>query len=39
MDAAVSGDGGTVSVSVADTGIGIPEDKLDDIFAPFAQVH
>jgi hypothetical protein len=27
-----------VSVSVHDTGIGIPEDRLEDIFAPFAQV-
>lgn len=38
VDATVSPDGSTVSVSVHDTGIGIPEDKLDDIFAPFAQV-
>ncbi len=38
MDATASPDGATVAVSVHDTGIGIPEDKLDDIFAPFAQV-
>ena len=34
----MSADGATVSVSVHDTGIGIPEGKLDEIFAPFAQV-
>ncbi|PRW60699.1 hybrid sensor histidine kinase response regulator [Chlorella sorokiniana] len=38
VDATSSPDGATVAVSVHDTGIGIPEDKLDDIFAPFAQV-
>lgn len=38
VDATTSADGAMVAVSVHDTGIGIPEDKLDDIFAPFAQV-
>ena len=37
VDAAVSPGGETVSVSVHDTGIGIPGEKLEDIFAPFAQ--
>ncbi|EFN59886.1 hypothetical protein CHLNCDRAFT_132895 [Chlorella variabilis] len=38
VDASVSGNGEVVSVSVHDTGIGIPQDRLEDIFAPFAQV-
>ena len=42
-DAATSGgDGGgsgaSLAVSVHDTGIGIPDNKRDDIFDPFAQV-
>ena len=39
VDALVSSAGDTVSVSVHDTGIGIPGEKLEDIFAPFAQVR
>ena len=31
-------DGDTVLISVRDTGIGIPADKMDDVFAPFVQV-
>jgi hypothetical protein len=38
VDSLVSSAGDTVSVSVHDTGIGIPGEKLEDIFAPFAQV-
>ncbi len=40
LDARIPEDGkeGTFSVSVKDTGIGIPEDKLDYIFERFAQV-
>lgn len=38
VTAAVVGDGDVVSVSVHDSGIGIPQARLDDIFAPFAQV-
>ncbi len=36
--AARADDGRSVEVSVRDSGIGIPPDKLDDIFLPFTQV-
>jgi PAS domain S-box-containing protein len=31
--------GAEVTVSVSDSGVGIPSDKLDDVFEMFAQVH
>jgi PAS domain S-box-containing protein len=31
--------GSSVRIHVADTGIGIPEDRVKDIFEPFVQVH
>ncbi|WP_226780165.1 PAS-domain containing protein [Oceaniglobus trochenteri] len=33
------GDDGVVRITVADTGIGIPEDKLDHVFGEFNQVE
>ena len=35
---ACAGDDGVVSITVADTGMGIPEDRLQHIFEPFVQV-
>jgi PAS domain S-box-containing protein len=32
------GDGDVVRIMVRDTGIGIPADRLDDVFAPFVQI-
>ena len=37
LDARVHGDGPWVFFRVSDTGIGIPEDKLETVFAPFVQ--
>jgi signal transduction histidine kinase len=34
-----SGDGDTVTITVTDTGIGVPDDKVTQIFEPFFQVH
>ena len=34
-----SAEGRTVSVSVHDTGIGIPAERLHEVFDPFVQVH
>jgi signal transduction histidine kinase len=38
---ALAGDDGPghVTVRISDTGVGIPEDKLDAVFEPFVQVH
>ena len=35
---AVSGDRGRIGVRVADTGVGIPADKLDTLFRPFERI-
>lgn len=32
------GDGGSLIIEVADTGLGIPSDKIDEITAPFYQI-
>lgn len=35
---AATGTDGRICIRVADSGVGIPEDQLDDIFQPFVQV-
>lgn len=37
--ARLTGDRGWICISVSDTGIGIPGDQLESIFAPFVQVE
>lgn len=39
IDVAVEREGGQVSISVKDSGIGMPADKLETVFEMFAQVH
>jgi signal transduction histidine kinase len=39
IEVACLADGGRVGVRISDTGMGIPADKLEHIFAPFVQVN
>jgi two-component system sensor histidine kinase GlrK len=39
VDASPDGDGGFVRVSVSDTGIGIPQESLDQVFERFKRVN
>jgi signal transduction histidine kinase len=32
-------DGGDLAIAVSDAGIGIPPDRIDQVFTPFGQVH
>ena len=39
VELAASRSGAEVTVSISDSGVGIPSDKLDNVFEMFAQIH